>query len=255
MSHSPVARSLADRLVDAASFADAAKVRRLLEMGASPNSVDRSGTTALYAASLRQSPTVAEALLEAGADPNVESTGEGEGTPLCAAAAWGHSDVVAALLGGGADPNQQEDHGSGDSPLLWVSRNGHGAAARLVLAADADPNGSVRGVTPLCAATERGSLAVVTLLLEYGADPHQEDFKGRSPLQIAEEWADRNVETELRDRAVAGEREEVSCERSDLGDGTELVVVEVRSPLGARQYEQETGHRLIAELLRRVRPG
>jgi ankyrin repeat protein len=75
-----VAKSLADRLVEAASFASAESVRALLAKGASANAVDRSGTTALYAASLRQGPEIAETLLAAGADPNVESAGEGEGT-------------------------------------------------------------------------------------------------------------------------------------------------------------------------------
>jgi ankyrin repeat protein len=104
-----VAKSLADRLVEAASFASAESVRALLAKGASANAVDRSGTTALYAASLRQGPEIAETLLAAGADPNVESAGEGEGPPLCAAAAWGYSTVVAVLLAHGANPDQRED--------------------------------------------------------------------------------------------------------------------------------------------------
>lgn len=254
MAHSLVARSLPDRLVDAAFFADAPTVQRLLAKGAPSNSVNGSGTTALYAASLRQDPAVAEVLLTAGADANIESTGEGEGTPLCAAAAWGYSQVVAALLAGGANLGQQEDQGSGDSPLLWACRNGHETTARVLLEAGADPNAEVRGRTPLCAATERGSLAIVELLLAHGADPQLWEDGSQTVLQIAEDWANRDVEAELRDWSAPTEEEEVRCERTERPDGTELVVVEVRSSLGSRYFEKETGHSRIAELLRGLRP-
>ncbi|WP_199180285.1 ankyrin repeat domain-containing protein [Verrucosispora sp. ts21] len=76
-------------------------------------------------------------LLAAGADPNVESGRGDEGTPLTAAAAWGHDDVVRELLAQGADPNLREDHGSGLSPLEWAVRNGNSETQALLEAAGA----------------------------------------------------------------------------------------------------------------------
>jgi len=246
-----MAKSLADRLVEAARFGGAATVRSLLGKGALPNAVDRYGTSPLYASSLREDPEIADTLLAAGADPNVASAGEGEGTPLCAAAAWGYSRIVEVLLAHAADPDQREDDGEGDSPLMWGSRNGHEATVRLLLDAGAEPNHKVWGKTPLLAAVERGSVGVVKLLLEHGADPAVVDAEGRSPLQIADEWADRNVEAELRRRAAPGPGEELRCSRAPRADGTELVIVDVRSPGGGgRAFEQETGHLEIARLLR-----
>lgn len=245
-----MAKSLADRLVEAASFASAARVQALLAKGGSPDAVDRSGTTALYAASLRSDAAIAQILLAAGADPNVESAGEHEGTPLCAAAAWGYSGVVAALLAHGANPDQREDQGEGDSPLAWASRNGHEATVRLLLDARADPNHRVWGKTPLLAAVERGTRGIVKLLLEHGADPELTDDDGRAPLQVAEEWADRDVETQLRGRAAPAPGEDIHCTRAPRPDGTEVVILEVRSPGGgSRIFEQETGNLEIAHVL------
>ena len=62
-------------------------------------------------------------LLEAGADPNKESAGESEGTPLCAAASWGHAEVVRLLLRHGADPNLVERTGEVPMTALgWARR-------------------------------------------------------------------------------------------------------------------------------------
>lgn len=223
----------------------------LLRKGAPPNAVGLTGTTAVYAAALHADPTVVRLLLEAGADPNVESTDDGEGTPLCAAACWGYDEVVRELLAHGADPGQREDGGRGYSPLLWASKNGHREAVRLLLEAGADPNADVGDENPLRAAVWRGSLAVVRLLLEHGADPRVRSEDGETPLQVADAWADKDVEDELRRWAAAVDGEEVRCRREARPDGTELIVVEVRSPDGrGRDFEQETGHRQIAAVLR-----
>ncbi|MEV4122469.1 ankyrin repeat domain-containing protein [Micromonospora sp. NPDC049645] len=71
------------------------------------------------------------------ASPDTESGHGQEGTPLCAAAAWGHTDVVRELLAHNADPNLREDRGIGYSPLDWALRGDHSQTADLLLAADA----------------------------------------------------------------------------------------------------------------------
>jgi ankyrin repeat protein len=67
-------RSLAELLIEASLLGDSRRVAALLKKGASPNAVDSSGTTAVYAAALHADSTVVRLLLEAGADPNIEST-------------------------------------------------------------------------------------------------------------------------------------------------------------------------------------
>lgn len=246
-----VTRSLDALLVDACFEGDPRRVAALLSKGALPNAVSPTGTTAVYAAALHVDSAIVRLLLEAGADPNVESTGDGEGTPLCAAACWGYHDVVRELLVHGAEPGQREDGGLGYSPLLWASRNGHGDTVRVLLEADADPNANVGGDNALHAAVRRGSLPVVRLLLDHGADTRGSGEDGGAPLQLAEAWADKDVEDELRRCAAALDSEEVRCRREPRPDGTELIVVEVRSSDGGgRDFEQETGHRQIAALLR-----
>ncbi|MEU2614917.1 ankyrin repeat domain-containing protein [Micromonospora sp. NPDC007271] len=109
-----------------------------LRRGADPNAADRDGTTPLYRASVQNRPVAVRLLLQAGADPNVESGHGEEGTPLTGAAAWGHLDVVRELLAYGADPSRREDHGSGRSPLDWAVRGGHPETAALLVAAGAE---------------------------------------------------------------------------------------------------------------------
>ncbi|MEV0848009.1 ankyrin repeat domain-containing protein [Streptomyces sp. NPDC049954] len=137
-------KKLVQRLVEAAMFGEPADVRRLLAAGAPAESADRDGTTPLYAASVHGAAESAVLLLAAGAQPGTESAGVGaEGTPLCAACAWGHEDTVRVLLGHGADPNQREDHGSGNSPLYWASSGPYPGTVAVLRAA-----GAVDDVTP-----------------------------------------------------------------------------------------------------------
>jgi len=244
-------RSLAELLVDASCEGDSPRVAALLSEGALPNAANPTGTTAIYAAALQGDPAIVRMLLEAGANPNIESNGEREGTPLCAAACWGYDDVVKELLAHGADPGQREGRGLGYSPLHWASRNGHQEAVRLILEAGADPNADVGGENPLRSAAWRGSLAVVALLLDHGADTGVRGEDGRTALQVADGWAGEDVEDQLRRWAAAVDGEDVRCRRESRPDGTELIVIEVRSSDGrGRDFEQETGHRQIAALLR-----
>lgn len=246
-------RSPAGLLVDASSDGDAVKVAKLLSRGAPANAVGKTGTSALYAAALQPAAGVVRLLLDAGANPNDESRGDGEGTPLCAAACWGHHDVVTELLAHGADPNQREESRPGYSPLLWASRNGHEEVVRVLLKAGADPNADLGAERPLLAAASRGCLGVVRLLLDHGADAGVRGEDGRTPLEIAHGWAARDIENDLRRRAADIGDDETYCRREPRSDGTEVIVVGVRSADGrCAEFQQETGHRQIAALLRSV---
>lgn len=244
-----VSKSLDDALVSAAFGGDLNHVESLLGRGASPDATT-DGTTAVYAAALRDDPRTVRILLESGADPDLEGGAGSDGTPLCGAASWGFLGVVEELLKNGADPNRREDEGTGFSPLLWASRGGHVDTVRLLLAAGADPSLSVDGTTPLHAAAERGSALVCQLLVEHGADPAAVDDQGRSPLDVAQTWIAADVETVLLAQVEPQAGEVVKCTRTALLDGTELITVEVSTgDGGGRVVERESGHQQIAVLL------
>lgn len=95
--------------------------------------------------------------------------------------------------------------------------------------------------------------------MDHGARVDQRDPQGRTALDIAEEWAAKDVEAELVGRVnrLAGTLEsgqriaDVSASRTRLPDGTELVSVQASfDGGGATGADLETGHARIAALLR-----
>jgi len=241
-----------ETLVEAALAGDTETVAALLRDGAPPDGRIE-GSTALYTAATHGETEVAVLLLRSGADPNLRSGDQSEGTPLCAAACHGYVEMVAALLAHGADPNVAEDRWW--TPLRWAAAHGHVEVARMLLAAGANPDLNA----PLPEAARRGSLGSVRVLLEHGASPGQKDPQGRTALEIAEEWAGKDVEVELTGRVNRLTRtlesgraiSEVTTTRTPLPDGTELVSVQASFPGGeATGADLETGHERIAALLR-----
>jgi len=241
-----------ESLVEAVLAGDSGSVASLLGSGISPDSRDE-GSTPLYNAAAQGEIELVALLLRAGADPNLRSAGEQEGTPLCAAACHGHVEIVRILLGGGADPNLREDEWW--TPLRWAAAHGHDEVARMLLGTAANPD--LGG--PLPEAARRGSLAVARTLLAHGADPCATDPDGRTALEIAEEWAEMDVEAELIGRVellvetLEHGRKGVAMTttRTPLPEGTELVSVRASFPDGrAVGADMETGHARIAELLR-----
>ncbi len=239
-------------LVEAVLNGDPAAVEAMLRDGALPDSRSE-GTTPLYTAAVQGEAELTRMLLRAGADPDLRSGDQTEGTPLCAAACHGHVEIVSALLAHGADPNRREDEWW--TPLRWAASQGHVEVARVLLAGGADPDLA----SPLVEAARRGSLGVVTALLEHGADPNRPDIEGRTALEVAEEWAVKDVEAELVARVdlFAGTLEhgqkgaEITTVRTPLPDGTELISVQASYPDGrAMGADLETGHAQIAALLR-----
>ncbi|PJE96925.1 serine/threonine protein kinase [Streptomyces carminius] len=131
-------KKLSHRLFEAVLSGDARCVKALLRGGASPERRSTDGTTPLYLASVQGEAEVARLLMEAGASPDTESSGPGsEGTPLCAAACWGHTATVRELLAHGADPNLREDQGAGRSPLDWADNGPHPGITEILRAAGA----------------------------------------------------------------------------------------------------------------------
>lgn len=187
-------------------------VFRLLEAGSDINVRDNANSTPLLEAVSRDwgrpgNPALVEALLEAGADVTARGGRYGT-TALHWAVTRGDADDPAAqevfemLLESGADPNALND--AGETPLHLASRSNNEAFVTSLLDAGAEVDLSDSdGRTPLHLAadwplrlfppfdpagprpTGPAENAVVTILLEAGADPNRPNASGETPLHRA----------------------------------------------------------------------
>ena len=124
-----------------------------------------------------------QALLNAGADPNVQDIDGFMGLMIAARA--GNTEVVRALLDANADIDHQNNEGQTallstlDKRLRQVPHD----ALRTLLDAGADPNlPNELGLTPLMSAAAKRDRTVVQWLLDAGADPALEDAEGKTAL-------------------------------------------------------------------------
>lgn len=147
---------------------DFLRMRKLLQQGMDPNTVDEHGRPGLVKAMQIESLRVAQELIKAPGVRINDASASGE-TALMHACIKGHIDVVKQLLALGARINHP-----GWTPLHYVASSDteHSIAiAKLLLDQHAyidaeSPNKS----TPLMLAAQYGSEAMVKLLLDAGAD-------------------------------------------------------------------------------------
>lgn len=147
---------------------DFVRMRKLLQQGMDPNTVDERGRPGLVKAMQLESLRVAQELIKAPGIRINDASASGE-TALMHACIKGHIDVVKQLLALGARINHP-----GWTPLHYVASSDteHSVAiAQLLLDQHAyidaeSPNKS----TPLMLAAQYGSEKLVKLLLDAGAD-------------------------------------------------------------------------------------
>lgn len=131
---------------------DVPRLRLLLEFGADVNAADGGGHNPLYRAANGQGRAedgraAIELLLPHGADVN-QVTGVGGMTPLHMAARRGTSSIAEALLDAGADIEAKDK--KGETPLRRAVNCGQEPMVRLLLSRGADPQSSDKyGRTPL----------------------------------------------------------------------------------------------------------
>ena len=180
----------------AGSTRDPAVMSVLLEAGADLHARDDSdGFTALHHAARSGTAGVVRALLQAGADANIWTTGFdidwGWGWTSLHLAARSNPDpeVVRALIEAGADLDARsgERYREGNVPLHYAGGNPNPAITAALLDAGADVNALSRtGRTPLHEAVAYASdPAAIELLVEAGADANARDSNGYTPLHSA----------------------------------------------------------------------
>jgi len=155
-------------------------VRYLLDHGANPNNVDKTGFTPLHEAAEIGHCEVVELLLSRGAYVDPFSTDHG--TPLHVAAQHKQDGAMKILLDRHADCNMLL--GNFSSPLMIAIHSRSVKCVNLLLEAGADVKG-VRCTTPLQTAAMKGLTDVFKPLLDAGADPNVRDEFGHLPIELA----------------------------------------------------------------------
>jgi ankyrin repeat protein len=153
----------------------AADVERLLKGGTGPNVKDPDGIPALMSATLFANADVVEILLKRGADPNL--TGPGGATALM----WAATDIakVRSLLAHGAAVNARSET-ERTALLVAASYPGTVGVLQVLLDRGADIRAEDRGgSTALTLAIRSSSIDVVRFLVRKGLDP-----KAISPLAL-----------------------------------------------------------------------
>ncbi len=151
-------------LSDAAQTGNVARLHELLDQNRElVNMPDDGGYTPLHYAAYFGHLDAACYLIEIGADIASVSMDPLRNQPLHAASTSGYTEIVRLLLDGGADPKAEQ---SGQwTALHGAAERGHRAVVELLLERGADPNAaSYSGATPLSLARTKGHEAVVALL-------------------------------------------------------------------------------------------
>lgn len=159
-------------------------IRKLLQKGASADTVGFSNRTAMHFAAENGQIDTVRALLEG--IGNHDSKDEDSMTPLMLAASKGHFEVARLLLNHGADFLQADKDGA--TPLSFAAVEGHSEVFKLLLDRGVDPAPvKARGDTLISFAAKRGYSEIVQSLLDHGVGPKQVnadavDSSGWSPI-------------------------------------------------------------------------
>ncbi|KAK4175394.1 hypothetical protein QBC36DRAFT_331536 [Triangularia setosa] len=201
--------------------------RALIDGGADVNVQGGHYGTALQAAANGGHRDITQLLLDRGADINAK--GGIYGTALLAASQGGYRDIVQLLLDRGADANAQD--GDCNNALLAASQGGYRDIVQLLLDRGADVNAQGGDYdNGLQAASHGGYQDIVQLLLDRGADANAKGSHYGTALLVASEGGHQDIVQLLLDRGA-----DVSAQGGDYDN--------------ALQAASQGGHRDIVQLL------
>lgn len=153
-----------------------------LRAGASVNTADKHGVTALMWAVSANDPACVQTLIEHGANVNAKT--QNGVTALEMAAIYGNARCCALLLAHGADPNIRAN--DGNTPLMVAAYCGHSECVQQLLRAAGGVNATnLRGQTALMLAASGGDLGCVKALLSARANVKSRTLGGDTALQYA----------------------------------------------------------------------
>jgi ankyrin repeat protein len=156
-------KTLGDQLIAAIKAQNPRAIRKLLQDGANPNTLDRESTPAIVLAASFQRPLqMLRALLRAGADAN--ATDQQGNAPLIILARDEDLDCVKELIKHGADVNAK----------------------------------NIDGDTPFTNSATWGAVKVVRYLLSHSADPMLRDGAGLTALDLAGQHGHKHIAELLR---------------------------------------------------------
>jgi len=152
-------------------------VDELAKYGADVNAKDKEGLTALFIAANNTLPEVARVLLARNADATIRDV---NGRPaLHHAATRGDAATISAMLDKGANPNLELEDGT--TPLFWARTE---AGVKALLDGKANVNHQKKnGETRMFDAVQMGNEDVVKLLLLQGSDVNIKNTKGQTVFE------------------------------------------------------------------------
>jgi ankyrin repeat protein len=157
-------------------------IEYLIEHGADLDAVTRNGVSALMLSIRHGQYVVARFLVSKGADVNIADIVRGD-TTLIDAAEREDPEIVRQIIQRGADINQTND--AKWTPILQACKSGSLEVVKVLLEYGADPAEPCRcgcGTTPLQGACGQGHVEIVRYLLDLGVSPHTVNRSGQSPI-------------------------------------------------------------------------
>jgi len=163
-------------------------VKQLVSKGANMEARDEDGRTALFLTAMAGHVPMVNALIGHKADK--EATDKLNFTPLIASAAAGQIPVLEAFIK--AKANLEATHQKGGTALHVSASSGQRDSVEMLLNNTHKVKANVAAVdedqdTPLHLAVYRGHYDVCIQLMRHGADIHQKNKDGKSPLSWSEE--------------------------------------------------------------------
>jgi ankyrin repeat protein len=173
--------------METALFGTATELKAQLDAGLDPNSETPEGTTLLMMAAPEAEKV--KLLIDRGADVRAKAK-SGYTALMVATTYWGTSPSVKLLLGHGAEARSGKGVMFNASPLFLAAMAGDRDNIALLLANGADANRKmdIIGIfpsSPLLGAVPFGDPAIIQALVQGGADIHERDNDGMTPLHWA----------------------------------------------------------------------